>query len=56
MIMDEKVYTNFFDRPLLHAAAECKTAEVIFTRQTDMQQDRCVRGRPAFEEDMRCEK
>ena len=57
LILDDNVHTDFFDRPLLHAATECKAAEVRFTRQTDMRHvDRCFRGRPAFEEDMRREK
>ena len=33
---DDKVYTDFFDRPLLHVAAEGTAAVVIFTGQTDM--------------------
>ena len=50
---DDKVHTDFFDRPLLHVAAEGKTAVVIFTRQTDMRHiDKCFRGRPTFEQDM----
>ena len=53
MILGDKVHTDFFDRPLLHAAAEGNTADVIFTRQTDMRHiDKCFRGRPTFEQDM----
>ena len=49
---DDKVYTDFFDRPLLHVA-EGTAAVVIFTRQTDMRHiDKCFRGRPTFEQDM----
>ena len=36
LILDEKVYTDFFDRPLLHADSEGKSVEVIFAMQTDM--------------------
>ena len=36
LILDDKVYTDFWDKPLLHAAAEGNTAKVIFTMQTDM--------------------
>ena len=49
---DDKVYTDFFDRPLLHVA-EGTAAVVIFTRQTDMRHiDKCFRRRPTFEQDM----
>ena len=55
LILDDKVYTDYFDKPLLHVASEGKTADVIFTRQTDMRHiDKCFKGcRPTFEEDMR---
>ena len=53
LIVDEALFLDFVDRPLLHAAGG-KTIEVIFTRQTDMRHiDKCFRGGPTFEEDMR---
>ena len=54
LIIDKNVYTDFFDKPLLHVSSEGQTVSVIFTRQTDMRHiDKCFKGfRPTFEEDM----
>ena len=54
LILDEKAHTDYFDMPLLNAAAEGNTADVIFTPQSDMRHiDKCFKGRrPTFEEDM----
>jgi hypothetical protein len=54
LVVDEKLaFVEMNDQPLLHASEE-KAIEAIFTRQTDMSHiDKCFRGQPRFEEDMR---
>ena len=54
MVVDEKTaFVDMIDKPLLCASEE-KAIEAIFIRQTDMSHiDKCFRGQPSFEEDMR---
>ena len=57
LVVDERPFFYYYDRPLVHVdAAEGKSIEVIFTRQTDMRHiDLCFRRgpKPRLEEDMR---
>ena len=53
VVNENTAFVDMMDRPLLHAA-EGKAILAIFTRQTDMSHiDKCFRGQPSFEEDMR---
>ena len=54
LVVDEKMaFVDMTDKPLLYAS-EGKAIEAIFARQTDMSHiDKCFRGRPSFEDDMR---
>ena len=53
IVNETTLFLEIVDRPLLHVA-EGKAIEVIFTRQSDMTHiDKCFRGQPTFEEDMR---
>ena len=52
LIVDGKPFVDSADQPLLHA--EGKPVEVICRPQTDMRHiDKCFRGQPSFEHDMR---
>ena len=57
LIVDGRLFLDYFDRPLVRFdAAEGKTIEAIFMRQTDMRHiDLCFRRgpKPSFEEEMR---
>ena len=53
IVNETTVFLDMIDRPLLYVA-EGKAIEVLFTRQTNMAHiDKCFRGQPTFEEDMR---
>ena len=54
MIIGERAFVEFLERPLLHVT-DGDAIEVVFTRVTDMKHvDLCFRGqRRSFEEDMR---
>ena len=54
VVIGERVFVDFLERPLLHVADKEKV-DVVWTRTTDMTHiDVCFRGpRPSFEEDMR---
>ena len=54
LVVDEKTtFTAMMDQPLLYVP-EGKAIEATFARQTDMSHiDKCFRGQPSFEEDMR---
>ena len=53
IVNETTLFLDVVDRPLLNVA-KGRAIEVIFSRQTDMRHiDKCFRGQPTFEEDMR---
>ena len=53
ILNDKTLFQDMIDCPLLHVT-EGMAIEAIFTQQTDISHlDKCFRGQPSFEEDMR---